>query len=1025
MSRRRRTWRLAALGTVAVLSLPVAVAEAAPTGTLTPATAFDFGGRQIGAGPSGTRTFTVTSTGSDPLEIASVSLTGPDAEQFAIVTNGCAAASPLAPGQTCTVQVVFAPVVTGARTTTLEVATNGPTLTSASLAATGRDLQVSAASASFGRLSVGTTSEPQTVTLTNGDSAPYTLGAVSLAGSAAAQFAKPSDSCSSATLAPGGSCTLDLTFAPTSLGPKAATLSVAGYGPAPVSLGGEGAQAAASVAPATRDFGARAPGSGPSAAQPFTLTNSGNEPLALGAVELIGPDAARFSIAADGCSDATVAPGGECVVQVAFAPVVAGWRTASLRIPRAGGNAAVARVSGRGSGAGVDTDAFGPLDLAFQPLLRLQGDGGDTAGAALASGACDVNADGYDDVLSGAPLWSRTPAELSWEGAVYVYLGGPEAGGADLAAAGGARVVRIEGEQPSSQTGTGVGCAGDVNGDGVDDIAVGAWAYEHPGRPPGTGAPRGVAYVVFGSADLAAAGPLDLGHLGEHGFRIEAPEAEEYDHLGYAVTGVGDLDGDGLGDLAVMANTGDTTDAAPARSNNGLVFVVRGRAGTATVDVATSGATLMTIHGASPGSAAAPFGQMNDVAGIGDVNGDGTADVGIGSYTAVAFGRSTASGAAFAISGERRGRVDLADPDAPLLAIGGAFAGHRLGISIDGAGDVNGDGLGDVVVGADSTASANSDAAYVVFGSESPGLVDAADLGARGYRILGATGSSSGFSVAGIGDADGDGHDDLLVGAYALPTDAGNGTGSAWIVHGQPDPEALPANDADSGLVPANAADHTHYLALGELTAAQGSRVDGVTAGERFARQVAAVGDVDGNGAADVAFGADQAFRHGRTSAGEVTVALLPGPAPAYEPPEEPEQPQPEQPGPGGRPQAPPPQGDPPPAGSLGTPTLVSRRMVVDRSGRVPLRVRCARATVRCTGRAVLRLGGKRLRSVRFSVEPGHSRRVRVRLPRSLRRSLARKGRLEGTVAFTVRGTAAIAAVKRTVHVVVRARSGR
>jgi hypothetical protein len=377
----------------------------------------------------------------------------------------------------------------------------------------------------------------------------------------------------------------------------------------------------------------------------------------------------------------------------------------------------------------------------------------------------------------------------------------------------------------------------------------------------------------------------------------------------------------------------------------------------------------------------------------------------VGAYTAVFAGRSTASGAAFVVSGRRRGSVDLADPADAILTVGGPHPQQRLGIGVDAAGDVNGDGLADVVLGGDSTASSpNSDNAYVVFGAAQPAVLDASQLGDRGYRILGAPGSAFGYGVAGVGDVDGDGSDDVAVSAYDEA-----GTGAVYLIHGQPDPTALPANDASSGMVPVNPADTTRYVSLATLKLEQGSRFAGATRGERFGRQVAGIGDVDGNGARDLAIGADFAFRLGRSDAGEVTVALLPGRAPVA--PADPPAPPPA--APAGT-TAPPPK-----AAATPRPAIGDRSVRADRRFRVPFRLRCANATATCSARATLRLAGRTVTAKPIALAPGRAATVRVKLTRSQRRALKRHRVLEGRL------TVAIGRSQRTVAVIVRAPKGR
>jgi hypothetical protein len=188
---------------------------------------------------------------------------------------------------------------------------------------------------------------------------------------------------------------------------------------------------------------------------------------------------------------------------------------------------------------------------------------------------------------------------------------------------------------------------------------------------------------------------------------------------------------------------------------------------------------------------------------IGDVNGDGLADVAVGAPQANARDRANA-GSVFVIFG----RADAAPVDLTNLGDGGyridgAVAGDEAGLALAPAGDLNGDGRGDLVVGAPAIGGDRLGAAYVVFGKPDSGGIDLAAPGSSAYRIVGAQpGDFTGFSVAAVGDLDGDGIGELLVGAPRFDVDAGDRVdgGAVYVVHGSATPADVNLATLGAGL---------------------------------------------------------------------------------------------------------------------------------------------------------------------------------------------------------------------------------
>ena len=445
---------------------------------------------------------------------------------------------------------------------------------------------------------------------------------------------------------------------------------------------------------------------------------------------------------------------------------------------------------------------------------------GDEAGRALRS-AGDVNGDGLNDVIIGAA--AADPDGMQRAGEVYVVFGATANPAAlDLTDLDGQNGFRLTGALFNDATGSAV-AGGDVNGDGLADLLIGA-----PGAGVGEADGVGVIYVVYGAATFPAR--LNLGALdGSRGFRIEG--SAEGDGVGGAVGYAGDMNGDGLGDILIGAPSA-TVGGSEAAGRAYIVFGRRAFPPRLSLDGLGSGG--VAVNGVSADS------QVGHVAGAaGDVNGDGYGDA---LLTAPGASRAGAaeSGAVYVLFGRAAFPASLTVSQisgANGFRLEGAAAGDHAGWAADGGGDVNGDGRDDLVIGAPDAAGYDG-RAYVVLGANTlPNVLGLGALnGSDGFRLLGSEAHGASGAAVGLADVDGDGADDVLVGASAAGTGSARFAGRVDVLFGR---VAFAAE-----------------IDLGALDADSGLSILGASAGDQAGQALSGGGDRDGDGFDEVLVGA-------------------------------------------------------------------------------------------------------------------------------------------------------------------------
>jgi len=426
------------------------------------------------------------------------------------------------------------------------------------------------------------------------------------------------------------------------------------------------------------------------------------------------------------------------------------------------------------------------------------------------AGGGDFNQDGLDDVVIGIPS----------QNVIQIVFGSKmQMSNQELPIADNTISIKITGDS-SSLFGTSVAFAGDINGDLKADILVGA---------PGGSSGLGVVYVIFGTNSPSDAYIGDL--VSSYQACMITGETTG-GNTGFSVSSGGDIDADGVLDILIGAPN--------ENANTGAAYLIYGEFINAQIAAATPSISLtgafdgLKMIGENSGDS---FGFS--VAYIGDLDNDGYGDIAIGAPNAPisSVAGATKSGVVYLVYGGAgsaypvSGIITFSAPiPSYVTKILGENGQYKFGASVSGAGDVNNDDYADIIIGAPA-ADSNYGAAYVLYGANSWTTTVIVDgLSYSGFKLAGEnSGDYYGTVVAGIGDVNGDGLDDVAVG---VPNYNSN-TGKVHVVFGT----------AMTGTAGANLGYNTGYQLEGNETSGY------------FGISVSNAGNFNGNNRPDVAIG--------------------------------------------------------------------------------------------------------------------------------------------------------------------------